>query len=676
MFSDKITKEALYRALLFVAAVAIICYFLPRRDKFEYEYSLGKPWVYSLLTAPFDIPISLDSASIEQKKDSIDRSFVNVYVKDTGIKNTELSDFNTLLNSKKMPQSLRNALYGALAHVYDKGIIDSDSYRRIRAGEMTHLRMRSQNTTSMVPVGAVMSPREAYYHIDSVAVAISDNNTLLQQLNISNFIEPNILIDSITSNRLKNEEYKRALAPIGLLLKGTRIIDRGDVVTPQTFNILNTYRQMKNERGGGSDRAYYPIVGQTMLVTIVFIALFLFLKLFRWRIFNNMRSMTFLMLLVTIFSVAAFSISRHFDNGFYIIPFATIPLLLTIFFDSRTALFVHICEVLICSLAVTLQLDFILLQFIAGMTAIISIKELSKRSQLLSCAFYIFLAYSVTVCALTIVREGTIEGINTRLFLFFGVNAALLFLAYILIFIIEKLFGFTSTVTLVELSDVNNPLLRELSEECPGTFQHSLQVANLATEAARKINANVQLVRTGAMYHDIGKLGNPAFFTENQHGVNPHEPISPEQSAQIVINHVKHGVKLAEREKLPSVIIDFITQHHGKGRAKYFYNTACNKNGTEVDPAPFTYPGPNPQTKETSIMMMADAVEAASRSLSEHTDETLRNLVNRIIDSQIADGLLNDSPLSFKDINTIKETFIGRLKIIYHTRIKYPELKK
>ncbi|MDD7406044.1 MAG: HDIG domain-containing protein [Bacteroidales bacterium] len=676
MFSDKITKEALYRALLFVAAVAIICYFLPRRDKFEYEYSLGKPWVYSLLTAPFDIPISLDSASIEQKKDSIDRSFVNVYVKDTGIKNTELSDFNTLLNSKKMPQSLRNALYGALAHVYDKGIIDSDSYRRIRAGEMTHLRMRSQNTTSMVPVGAVMSPREAYYHIDSVAVAISDNNTLLQQLNISNFIEPNILIDSITSNRLKNEEYKRALAPIGLLLKGTRIIDRGDVVTPQTFNILNTYRQMKNERGGGSDRAYYPIVGQTMLVTIVFIALFLFLKLFRWRIFNNMRSMTFLMLLVTIFSVAAFSISRHFDNGFYIIPFATIPLLLTIFFDSRTALFVHICEVLICSLAVTLQLDFILLQFIAGMTAIISIKELSKRSQLLSCAFYIFLAYSVTVCALTIVREGTIEGINTRLFLFFGVNAALLFLAYILIFIIEKLFGFTSTVTLVELSDVNNPLLRELSEECPGTFQHSLQVANLATEAARKINANVQLVRTGAMYHDIGKLGNPAFFTENQHGVNPHEPISPEQSAQIVINHVKHGVKLAEREKLPSVIIDFITQHHGKGRAKYFYNTACNKNGTEVDPAPFTYPGPNPQTKETSIMMMADAVEAASRSLSEHTDEALRNLVNRIIDSQIADGLLNDSPLSFKDINTIKETFIGRLKIIYHTRIKYPELKK
>ena len=433
---------------------------------------------------------------------------------------------------------------------------------------------------------------------------------------------------------------------------------------------------MKNERGGGSDRAYYPIVGQTMLVTIVFIALFLFLKLFRWRIFNNMRSMTFLMLLVTIFSVAAFSISRHFDNGFYIIPFATIPLLLTIFFDSRTALFVHICEVLICSLAVTLQLDFILLQFIAGMTAIISIKELSKRSQLLSCAFYIFLAYSVTVCALTIVREGTIEGINTRLFLFFGVNAALLFLAYILIFIIEKLFGFTSTVTLVELSDVNNPLLRELSEECPGTFQHSLQVANLATEAARKINANVQLVRTGAMYHDIGKFGNPAFFTENQHGVNPHEPISPEQSAQIVINHVKHGVKLAEREKLPSVIIDFITQHHGKGRAKYFYNTACNKSGTEVDPAPFTYPGPNPQTKETSIMMMADAVEAASRSLSEHTDEALRNLVNRIIDSQIADGLLNDSPLSFKDINTIKETFIGRLKIIYHTRIKYPELKK
>lgn len=670
-------KNTLYRIILFVAAIAVISYFLPRRDKFEYEYTLGKPWIYSLLTAPFDIPINLDSASISQKKDSIDASFVNVYYRNDKISETNLSGFEQLLHNKHIPQSLRTSLYSEMRDIYASGIIDSDTYGKIASGNLDNIRIRQKNMTTRQSSAGIISVKQAYIRLDSIAVAVADNNFILQQLNIADYLAPNILIDSLTSKRLKNEEYTKVLAPVGLLPKGARIIDRGEIVSQQTFNILNTYQKMSNERDNAPENSYYPVIGQTLLVTIILMSLFLFLKLFRWRIFNDNRSMTFLMLLIMLFTIIAFSVSKHFVNGFYIIPFATIPILITIFFDSRTALFVHLCEVFICSLVVTFQLEFILLQFVAGMTAIISIKELSKRSQLLSCAVYILLAYSVTYVALHIIKEGNIMHINHKMFIYFGLNAALLFLTYIFIFIIEKIFGFTSMVTLVELSDVNSPLLRELSEECPGTFQHSLQVASLATEAARKINANVQLVRTGALYHDIGKLKNPAFFTENQHGVNPHEPISPEQSAQIVISHVRDGLKIAEKAKLPAVICDFISQHHGKGKAKYFYNTACNLNGGKaVDPAPYTYPGPNPQTKETSIMMMADATEAASRSLTEHTDDSIRNLVNKIIDTQITDGLLNDSPLSFKDISMIKQTFIDRLKIIYHTRIKYPELKK
>ena len=267
--------------------------------------------------------------------------------------------------------------------------------------------------------------------------------------------------------------------------------------------------------------------------------------------------------------------------------------------------------------------------------------------------------------------------IDPKVFFYFAINAIFLSFAYVLIFVLERLFGFTSKVTLVELSDVNNPLLRELSEKCPGTFQHSMQLSNLVSEAAHEIGANTQLARAGALYHDIGKMENPAFFTENQHDVNPHELITPEQSAKIVIRHVADGLRIADKHKLPSVIKAFISEHHGKNVAKYFYTTACNRNnGEPVDPTPYTYPGPNPQSKETSILMMADATEAASRSLKEHTPEAITDLVNRIIDGQIQQGLMKDSPLSFRDVESIKRVFISRLKTIYHTRVEYPELTK
>lgn len=361
----------------------------------------------------------------------------------------------------------------------------------------------------------------------------------------------------------------------------------------------------------------------------------------------------------------------------YIIPYAIVPIVVRTFFDSRTALFIHLIIVLICSLMVPFPHEFLLLQIIAGMVVTFSLKELSERSQLIRSSFFIFMAYVVGYLSLVLFQEASLQKINWLMMLYFGINFILLMFTYVLVYMLEKTFGYVSSITLVELSNINRPLLKKLSETCPGTFQHSLQVSILASEAAAKIGADAQLVRTGALYHDIGKMCNPVFFTENQTSVNPHNQLSFDQSAQIIIGHVTDGMKMAEKEGLPKAVTNFIRTHHGRGKTKYFYNSYRNKYPDQpVDDKLFTYPGPNPFTKETAILMMADSVEAASRSLKEHTEENIVGLVNRIIDSQIADGLMRNAPMTFKDIEDVKAVFVEKLKTMYHTRISYPDLKK
>lgn len=320
---------------------------------------------------------------------------------------------------------------------------------------------------------------------------------------------------------------------------------------------------------------------------------------------------------------------------------------------------------------------FLLLQVIAGMVVTFSLRDLYERSQLIRCAFFIFMSYALCYISLSIYQEADFKKINWMMMLYFGINFILLMFTYILVYMLEKTFGYVSSITLVELSNINTPILKKLSEISPGTFQHSLQMSILASEAAAAIGANAQLVRTGAMYHDIGKMANPAFFTENQSSINPHSQLSFDQSAKIIINHVNDGVKIAEKAMLPKAIIDFIRTHHGRGKAKYFYNSFKNQYpDREIDEEAFTYPGPNPFSKETAVLMMADSVEAASRSLKEHTEENIRALVDKIIDGQIADGLMRNAPLTFKDVETVKNVFVEKLKIMYHTRISYPDLKK
>ena len=362
----------------------------------------------------------------------------------------------------------------------------------------------------------------------------------------------------------------------------------------------------------------------------------------------------------------------------YILPYAMLPIILRVFLDSRTAFMAHTITILICSICLRYPHEFILLQVAAGLVAIYSLRELSQRSQLFRSAILVILTYAAMYFAFELITENDLSKMNGGMYIYFIINGILLLFAYPLLFLLEKTFGFTSNVTLVELSNINTPLLRRMSETVPGTFQHSMQVANLAAEAANRIGAKSQLVRTGALYHDIGKMENPVFFTENQSGgVNPHKNLSYEQSAQVVISHITDGIKLAEKNNLPKVIKDFITTHHGRGKTKYFYISWKNEHpNEEPDESLFTYPGPNPFTKEQAILMMADSVEAASRSLPEYTEESIGNLVDKIIDSQVDEGFFKECPITFKDIATVKAVFKEKLKTVYHTRISYPELKK
>ena len=671
-----IGNDVIVRVLLAVGAIALISYFLPKENKIDYNYALGRPWNYSLLTAPFDIPINLDSASAARQRDSINRTFVAIYKHDTSVDRKAILELQQALQGTSLSGQKRNHLIESVRRIYVDGIVDNATYDRIAAGALPEVRFVVNNVAETTSTVNMRSVRSAYAMLDSI-FPDADTQTAIDRVRITRYLIPNVICDSAESKRMIDQLYQKALAPIGVMQKGERIIDRGDVVTPQTFELLKTYERLAEDRLVKREDFRYTIFGQIAIITLLIVAFYLFLRYFRWRIFNDNRKMVFLMSFLTLFTIASYGVIAALGSGLYVMPFAVVAVIFTTFFDSRTALFAHIIEVMLCSLVVPYPLEFIMLQFFAGVTAIITVQELSKRSQLVQCAIYIFLIYSLVYVALHVISDGDFSKVSRYVIGCFGINVVLFSFSYVLIFLIEKIFGFTSTVTLVELTDINNPILRELSEKCPGTFQHSMQVSSLAAEAAHAIGANSQLLRAGALYHDIGKIDNPAFFTENQRGENPHKALTPDLSARIVIEHVQNGLRRAVKEKLPQIIMDFITQHHGCGKAKYFFNQAQNASpDTPIDPEPYTYPGPNPNSKETSILMMADATEAASRSLTDHSDEAISTLVSRIIDSQIADGLLKDSPISFRDVEIIKRTFTERLRTIYHTRIAYPELKK
>lgn len=669
------------RAALFAVCVILAVWLMPRKGANTYLYEMGKPWTYTLLTAPVDMPIYLDSLSARHVRDSLDRDFRPVYRRDINIERQAVAAYATRINATdglELGPLERNVLIGALRKLLEDGIVDQATFQQVRSGALPQVRFIHDNTSMVVPTDDYLSARAAYSRLDSTYSDPAYRKAIVTT-GMSQFLVPNIVPDSAATRRLYEDALQKAMAPRGVKQQGEKIIDKGDIVTPEIYSLLQAYERIQGARAKRQvDAHHYQVAGEVLYVTLIFAALFMFLKFFRPVLWGDMRSLLFITSIIMVFLLLAYAMSETLRHGIYIVPFTMVPILLVVFFDGRTAFFAFVVEILLASVVASYPQEFVYVQWLAGVTAICSIKDIDKRSQLVRAAAYILVSYVLAFVTFEVLQAGTADGINPRMFGIFTVNAVFISFAYVAVFVVEKVFGFVSSVTLVELSDVNSPLLRRLSEDSPGTFQHSMQVSNLASEAAHRIGANVQLVRTGALYHDIGKVNNPAFFTENQHGgVNPHDVLDPMQSARIVISHVTDGQKMAEKEKLPKAIRDFITQHHGRGRAAYFYNTYANAHpDQEIDPAPFTYPGPNPQTREASILMMADAVEAASRSLKDHTEESITQLVNKLIDGQIAAGLHNESPISFRDVSLIKQAFIERLRTMYHARVSYPDLKR
>ena len=671
-------KNNLIVTLLLVLSIILIAtaLFFCREGYHTYSFEVGKPWLHPRLEANFQFDIELDEEASKHITDSVHQNFAKIYAPNTKKGEQQQALLSRALAGRPGSQ----ALLAAVAKLYNDGIVDNEAANDIRAGKQLRF-LVGNNQLQVVDATNMKTVRQAYAWLtDSLQgnVAIQE---ALKAVDISNYLVPNMMVNKEENDKWLNEDLRNALRSPGTVQAGEAIINKGDIVTPKKASAIESYQNEIARRNKHRNvDELLSLLGQILIVATMMLAFYFFMKLLRNQVFRSTRCMVFLITLITVFVIAVFLCVKFKYSLLYVIPFALVPVIVSSFFDDHTSFFVHIVTVLICSLVASgHQAEFIIMQFLAGIIAIVSVKELTKRTQLVQCAAFIFLAYCITYIAMTLITEGDFNKLDNYYFRYFLINCVLLSFAFLVIPIVEKAFGFTSSMTLMELSDINNPLLRKLSTNCPGTFQHSLQVANLAGEAALKIGANMQLVRAGALYHDIGKTKNPAFFTENQIGENPHDHlVRPEDSAKIVIDHVANGLKLAEEADLPKVIKDLIAQHHGKGITRYFYYKACEAHPDEkVDPAPFTYPGPNPQTKEAAILMMADACEAATKSLNDHSEEAIAAMVGKIIDGQIADGLLRETPISFRDVETVKQLFVERLRTAFHVRVSYPsEIKQ
>lgn len=674
-------QDIFYKILIFVATVTIIVYFLPREGKFNYQYDVNKPWKYGQLMATFDFPVYKEDAIINREQDSLMRNFHPYYTLNKEIEKKEIKRLRDSYSSN-LKKILPNIDYlrhieQTLQTIYSVGVLSTDDAVEIEKDSIKYIRIIDNKLANLQPVGQLFTSKEAYEYILMTDSTLFSPQ-ILRKCGLNDYIVSNLIADTLRTQTAKNELLNNYSWAKGVILSGQKIIDRGDIVTPEKYSILESLRRESIQRNESVSQKRITLLGQVLFVGVFIFFFIFYLHLFRKEFFQHRGSLLLLFVLIILYSVITSLLSNGSIVNINILPYAMLAIIIRVFLDSRTAFMCYLVTILICSITLRLPYEFIITQLAAGLAAIFSLRELSQRSQLFRTAFIVILAYMLIYFAFELILENDFSKLNGRMYIYFIINGILLLFAYPLLFLLEKMFGFTSNVTLVELSNINNELLKQMAETVPGTFQHSMQVANLASEAANRIGANSQLVRTGALYHDIGKMENPAFFTENQsRGINPHQNLSNEQSAQVVINHVTDGIKLADKHNLPKVIKDFINTHHGHGKTKYFYISWKNEHpGEEPESELFTYPGINPFSKETAILMMADSVEAASRSLPEYTEESINQLVDKIIDTQVIEGAFKDCPITFKDITTIKNTFKEKLRTIYHTRISYPELKK
>lgn len=664
------------KVILFLVAIGVIVAIFPRASRFNYNFSVGKPWHYGLVTASFDFPVYKNAQQLQKEQDSVLRSFTPYFLDNDTLVNAKVTQL--LKDNEKIfvgSPAYRSYLQKALATVYANGIMPTEDYDRMKQAQFPYVNIVKENRASKEFIKDIFTVTSAYQYITDHLPA-SFKKVDYESLNVNNYITPNLEYDSLVSNQIKEGLLRTVSETSGLVQSGERVIDRGDIVTDSSYRVLTSLRSAIARQHQNAHQSWFVVLGEFLLVTALMSLLFFYLYLFRRReIFARFKNVLFIILMIVFMVGVAFTVVSFTVLNVYIVPFALLPIIICTFFDARSALYAHIITVLLISFVITSSpLEFVILQIMAGMTVISSLKDLTQRSQLVQTAGLIFVTYSVVYLGITLIQDQTLDKVVWINFVYFALNTLLLLFAYAFIYLIEKSFGFLSNVTLIELSNVNSDLMVQFSEQAPGTFQHSLQVSNLATEAAQKIHVNSLLVRTGALYHDIGKMVHPMYFIENQtNGINPLTEMSDQEAAQIIINHVTDGVRIANKYNLPWQIVQFIKTHHGYSKVKYFYLRCINSNpDAKIDEKLFTYPGPNPNSKETAILMMADAVEAVSRTLSEYTEESINELVDGIVKTQIAEGAFQDAPITFRDIETVKTVFKEKLRNMYHHRIAYP----
>ena len=677
--NDITWRDILIRLGLVLFTVIIIVWLMPRSSYGTFKIEEGKPWAYDELSAPFDFPIYKSDEAVKAERDSLMELYEPYYSINNEVAGKQIRQFHKDYSNgiPGLSNDYLSIIANRLHYFYNQGIMNSSEYARLIQDTTRTIRIVSGKDASSRQINKVYSVVTAYEQLFNDPT-LAAHKEVLRKCNLNDYITTNLIYDKERSEASLNELHNSIPLASGIVQRGQKIVDRGEIVDKQTYNVLMSYvketqRRDENQNGIVS----LTILGQFVYVFIMMSCLTFYLTLFRKDYFEKPRSLVMLYLLILMFVVITSLMVSHNVLHVYILPYAMVPIFIRVFMDSRTAFMAHATMVIICAVILQHPLEFIAVQMVGGTAAIFSLRELSSRSQLFWTAVIITASCTLTSLSLEWIQASDLTKINYSKIHYLIVNGLLLFCSYPLLYLIEKTFDYTSNITLIELSDMNKTLLRKMSEVAPGTFQHSIQVGNLAAEIANKIGAKSQLVRTGALYHDIGKITNPIYFTENQSGVNPHEKIGFIDSAQIIISHVTEGVKLAEKYNLPNVIKDFISTHHGQGRTKYFYVQYKNAHpNDDIDELLFTYPGPNPFTKEQAILMMADTVEAASRSLPDYTEKSIRELVNKLIDSQVAEGYFRECPITFRDFAYAKTVLIDKLKTIYHTRLSYPELKK
>lgn len=682
---DSTSWHTIYITSLFIITAVVLYFALPQEGRFRYEFQKGRPWMHETLIAPYNFAIMKSDKAIDEERDSLLKSVTPYFLLHDSIGRQQITALSAKIDEITLKENteilysrvIKNKALTIFEKIYNSGILEQESSNYPPLVGKNELFIIRNNVAGKVPIGQLYSLKTAYSEanakLDLLKKSDPDFKRIIDKLHPEDYLAVNLSFDLDKTDTEEEKILENLSTNYGMVQEGERIVSQGDVISPQTYIIIESLKSTYEKSRGDLSKYYLIIIGKFLFISMLLVTLFLFIYNIRRKLLKSKRDITFTLLMMTLM-IFFCRIIVTANVSVYIVPFAALALIIRTFLDARLAIFVNTITAIIVGFMVPNGYEFVLLSIPAGSIAVISQNNLQRRDQLILTSVIIFFVYAFTYMGISLIQEASFAGIDWTILKWFLINAALTLITYLVVFLIEKVFGFVSDVTLIELSYSNQKLLRKLAEEAPGTFQHSLQVANLAEEAILSLGGNPLLVRAGALYHDIGKLTHPQFFTENQVlGINPHDRLSFEESARIIMDHVNNGVELAQKHKIPDQIIDFIKTHHGTTKTSYFFIESNNNNLQETNESLFTYPGPLPSTRETAVVMLADSIEAASRSLDKKDNEGFKKLIDSIFKQKIEAGQLDYAPLTFRDITLLKSIFLEKLHNIYHVRINYPQ---